>query len=58
MPAHGAGGWRTSFAVSGNSSAAASGNCRLEWMADTIHDIPLQRPAELGALLASFAAGL
>lgn len=32
--------------------------CRLEWMADTIHDIPLQRPAELGTFLTDFAAGL
>ena len=28
------------------------------WMEDTIHDIPLQRPAELAKLIADFATGL
>lgn len=28
----------------------------VHWMDDSIHDIPLQRPAELGALIADFAA--
>jgi pimeloyl-ACP methyl ester carboxylesterase len=27
---------------------------RIHWMENTIHDIPLQRPAELAALLAEF----
>lgn len=31
---------------------------RVHWMEDSIHDIPLQRPAELAALLAEFAKGL
>jgi pimeloyl-ACP methyl ester carboxylesterase len=31
---------------------------RVHWMEDTVHDIPLQRPAELAALLAEFAKGL
>jgi pimeloyl-ACP methyl ester carboxylesterase len=30
----------------------------LHWMEDTIHDIPLQRPAELGELIAGFARRL
>jgi pimeloyl-ACP methyl ester carboxylesterase len=29
---------------------------RVHWMDDTIHDIPLQRPAELASLIAGFAA--
>jgi pimeloyl-ACP methyl ester carboxylesterase len=29
---------------------------RVHWMNDTIHDIPLQRPAELASLIAGFAA--
>ena len=28
---------------------------RVHWMEDSIHDIPLQRPADLAALLAEFA---
>lgn len=31
---------------------------RVQWMEDAIHDIPLQRPAELAARLADFAASL
>ena len=31
---------------------------RVEWMPDTIHDIPLQRPIELADLIADFAASL
>lgn len=31
---------------------------RVAWMADTIHDIPLQRPNELADLIADFAASL
>jgi pimeloyl-ACP methyl ester carboxylesterase len=31
---------------------------RIHWMEDTIHDIPLQRPAELAALIVEFAASL
>lgn len=31
---------------------------RLHWMPDTIHDIPLQRPAELAALIADFCTPL
>ena len=31
---------------------------QVAWMEDTIHDIPLQRPAELAKLIADFAAGL
>lgn len=31
---------------------------RVVWMEDTIHDIPLQRPAELADLIAGFAASL
>ncbi len=31
---------------------------RVEWMENTIHDIPLQRPAELAALIAEFSASL
>ncbi len=31
---------------------------RVHWMEDSIHDIPLQRPAELAELLAEFAKGL
>jgi pimeloyl-ACP methyl ester carboxylesterase len=33
-------------------------NLQVAWMEDTIHDIPLQRPAELAKLIADFAAGL
>jgi pimeloyl-ACP methyl ester carboxylesterase len=33
-------------------------NLQVTWMEDTIHDIPLQRPAELASLIASFATGL
>lgn len=31
-------------------------NLRVHWMQDTIHDIPLQRPAELAGLIAEFAS--
>jgi len=31
---------------------------RVQWMPDTIHDIPLQRPEELGMLIRDFAASL
>jgi lipase len=31
---------------------------RVEWMPDTIHDIPLQRPTELAELIIDFAASL
>jgi pimeloyl-ACP methyl ester carboxylesterase len=31
---------------------------RVQWMDDTVHDIPLQRPAELAQALLSFSAGL
>jgi pimeloyl-ACP methyl ester carboxylesterase len=31
---------------------------RVRWMEDTVHDIPLQRPAELSALLGEFVKGL
>jgi len=31
-------------------------NLHVHWMQDTIHDIPLQRPAELAGLIAEFAA--
>lgn len=31
---------------------------RVSWMADTIHDIPLQRPVELADLIANFVASL
>jgi hypothetical protein len=31
---------------------------RVHWMEDTIHDIPLQRAAELAAVLAEFVNGL
>ena len=30
----------------------------LHWMEDSVHDIPLQRPAELGSLILRFAASL
>jgi pimeloyl-ACP methyl ester carboxylesterase len=33
-------------------------NLQVAWMDDTIHDVPLQRPAELAKLIADFAAGL
>jgi pimeloyl-ACP methyl ester carboxylesterase len=33
-------------------------NLQVKWMEDTIHDIPLQRPAELARLIGDFAAGL
>jgi pimeloyl-ACP methyl ester carboxylesterase len=33
-------------------------NLQVVWMDDTIHDIPLQRPTELAALIADFAARL
>lgn len=32
-------------------------NARVHWMEDTVHDIPLQRPAELAALIAELAGG-
>ena len=31
---------------------------QIHWMADTVHDIPLQRPAELGDLIAGFVRQL
>jgi pimeloyl-ACP methyl ester carboxylesterase len=33
-------------------------NLQVAWMEDTIHDIPLQRPAELARLITDFADGL
>jgi pimeloyl-ACP methyl ester carboxylesterase len=33
-------------------------DCRVVWMADTIHDIPLHRPAELAQAIGEFAEGL
>ncbi len=33
-------------------------NLQVTWLEDTIHDIPLQRPAELAKLIADFAAGV
>jgi hypothetical protein len=33
-------------------------NLQVAWMEYTIHDIPLQRPAELAKLIADFATGL
>ena len=33
-------------------------DCRVIWFADTIHDIPLQRPEELAQAIAEFAEGL
>lgn len=33
-------------------------NLQVAWMDDTIHDIPLQRPAELARLITDFADGL
>lgn len=35
---------------------ASIADLEAEWMDDTVHDIPLQRPAELGALIVGFAA--
>jgi pimeloyl-ACP methyl ester carboxylesterase len=31
---------------------------QVQWMADTIHDIPLQRPGELAARLVDFARSI
>jgi pimeloyl-ACP methyl ester carboxylesterase len=33
-------------------------DCRVRWFADTIHDIPLHRPAELAQAIEEFAFGL
>lgn len=33
-------------------------NLQVHWMEDSIHDIPLQRPADLAALIAEFITGL
>ena len=33
-------------------------DCRVRWFADTIHDIPLHRPAELAQAIEEFALGL
>ena len=33
-------------------------NLQVTWMEDTIHDIPLQRPTDLAALIADFVAQL
>ncbi len=33
-------------------------DCRVRWFPDTIHDIPLQRPAELAQAIEEFALGL
>jgi pimeloyl-ACP methyl ester carboxylesterase len=33
-------------------------DCRVEWFADTIHDIPLQRPDKLAKTIADFAGSL
>ena len=30
-------------------------DCQVTWFADTVHDIPLQRPAELAQTIAAFA---
>ena len=38
-------------------AAASIPNARVHWMDDTVHDIPLQRPAELAALIAELAGG-
>ena len=38
-------------------AAAALPNARLRWMEDTVHDVPLQRPAELADLIAELAGG-
>jgi pimeloyl-ACP methyl ester carboxylesterase len=37
-------------------AAAALPNGRLLWMEDTVHDIPLQRPAELAEAIESIAS--
>ena len=37
--------------------AATIPNARVHWMEDTVHDIPLQRPAELAALIGELAGG-
>jgi len=36
----------------------AAPSLRVEWMEDTIHDVPLQRPRELADAIERFAAGL
>jgi pimeloyl-ACP methyl ester carboxylesterase len=41
----------------GKARAALPG-LELSWMPDTVHDIPLHRPAELAKLIVKFAAGL
>ena len=33
-------------------------DCQIRWFADTIHDIPLQRPRELAQTIAEFALGI
>ncbi len=33
-------------------------NCQVRWFADTMHDIPLHRPAELAGAIDEFAGGL
>lgn len=38
-------------------AAASIPNARVHWMEDTVHDIPLQRPAELAALIGELAGG-
>jgi pimeloyl-ACP methyl ester carboxylesterase len=37
-------------------AAAALPNGRLRWMEETVHDVPLQRPTELGELILSIAS--
>ena len=39
-----------------NDAQSQMENLRVHWMQDTIHDIPLQRPAELAGLIAEFTA--
>jgi pimeloyl-ACP methyl ester carboxylesterase len=49
------------FAAKDRGAAQASSsmrNVKVNWMEDTIHDIPLQRPAELARMIVEFARGL
>ncbi len=39
-------------------AAQAARDVRVVWFEDTIHDIPLQRPAELAQVIADFAVGI
>ncbi len=51
-------GWSSAKLAAAERAAEVHPDFRLRWFEDTIHDVPLQRPAELAAEISSFVRGV